>query len=196
MPINEVIQQIIIQLKKCFRVEKAKLNNLSLATSVISIFAAYIVPFLVFGYSSQEKVRLQVDIDQGSQLISDWLESSLHYFRWLIILIGSVFTPSNRFNTAAAETIGIIATISFVLYVIKFTKSLEFIKRTLGESNCSIAGGIYILGILLTRGDSVYPLLWATSPRYVTRTIIFCLGLVSAALDSQKSLVQKLTNIK
>jgi hypothetical protein len=184
VPLNEIFQQSLAKVIKKNESRKSDFNFSIFVFSLTSIFAAYILPSII------NQQNLRSDTDFGAETVIDnnskvgWVQSGIQRFRWLFVLVGSVLTPSNRLNPGIAGLTGVLIIIVFMVIVMKCTNHKEFANQMVRDSNCTLAGIIYVLGIIVSRGDLAYPLLWATSPRYVTGTIILCLGLVSAIFNS------------
>jgi len=115
----------------------------------------------------------------------------IHYARWALVLLGSVFAPSTRFNPLLAEIMGLFFSIFFISVLLYFGNIRTFIREICSPGNSTFARAVYMCGIIVSRGDPTYPRLWATSPRYMSGTIVFVIGMCAALI---KSFVNTSTN--
>ena len=175
LPICEIIEKIYLILK-C----KISPRQLIIQFSTI-LYCILLIYFARFYQVKQKNFDILATVSDPSTSLgfTDQLFSVItHPFRtisWILTSIGNTFTPSTRFNPNVSLILGLF----FVLFLTAILKknfseiNWEYIYT---NKSCFSAGLIYILVLTFERSSGGDPLLYASSPRYVTGSVVFVVG--------------------
>jgi hypothetical protein len=164
------------------KVKFDKIKKFDIFTAGSALLFSYIFPLTLILPQNSTLEEIGDSTQNGQSLGLFGL--IIHYARWALVLLGSVFAPSTRFNPLLAEIMGLSFAIFFISVLFYFGSIRTFIREISSPGNSTFAGSVYMCGIMVSRGDPTYPLLWATSPRYMTGTIVFVIGACAALIKS------------
>ena len=178
IPLLVIVEFFLNFLKK--NIFPIKINYIDFVVAILSIITSYLIPTLMLSSRNISSTKAI----QGPGL---FLWNSL---KSILILVGSVFAPSNRFSPLPEEIIGLCLFIFFA-WCIRTSNSMEKILR----EPLVLTGFIFLCLIVLMRnGDQQASLLNLSSPRYVTGTLLLIIGVTLHLLTNfnLKSLQGKL----
>jgi len=182
--ICELIEIIYLVCRKREFTEKIKTFTFVSLIS-LSIFVSQILPDITQNYN--ELVGgAPAPVGRGAiELFLDPINS----MKFLVISAGNIFVPSSRFDPIAPFVAGCFFLFACI-YFLRKTPNKDIFDGVLLNKSCLLAGAIFILLTLISRGAaSQQGFTAAIAPRYLLGSFIFTMGvliIISKVIDDRK----------
>jgi len=172
IPMTEILENLYLLIRKKICTRR---NVLMLTSAMTGLFLSYALQMIKKNFDP----RAMMGERSLTQNILGSLSNPLGAFKFMLSMMGSILTPSSRYDPILPMMLGVLFLIFLILFLFNKIHRSD-IEDIFLNKNSFMGGFCFILLLIITRFGGVQSeIVNATAPRYITGYIVFLLGVLS-----------------